>query len=93
MTGGAISNGVSRITQTHMSQDIEHYVQQCAECQEGKGTKNHKIGKLQQIKSSHPGEIVHFDFAGPFFKKLHILIMVDNYSGCGYVTSMLFRVV
>ena len=65
----------------HMSKDIESYVQQCTVCQKGKGSKHHKVGKLSPIKSKYPGEVVHFDFAGPFFKRLHILIMVDNYSG------------
>ena len=62
--------------------DIRNFVKQCVVCQWGKGSKNHKTGKLQPIThAKHRGELVHFDFAGPFFKKLHILIMVDNYTG------------
>ena len=64
-----------------MSQDIENYVRQCIICQTAKGTKHHKVGQLEPIEANFHGQIVHFDFAGPFFQRLHILIMVDNYSG------------
>jgi putative transposase len=63
------------------SQDIRNYVSTCDECQLTKGTKRYNIGKLLPLRASTHGEIVHFDFAGPFHKSLNILVMVDNYTG------------
>ena len=65
-----------------MTEDIRTYVRQCRLCQEGKGSISHKTGKLQPVvHAKQRGELVHFDFAGPFYGKLHILVMVDNYTG------------
>ena len=61
--------------------DIKIYIQQCWQCQSGKGTKNHKLGKLSPIYSKEHNEYVHFDFAGPIHKKLSILVMIDHYTG------------
>ena len=64
-----------------MNEDIRHFVQCCPECQCGKGHKAYKRGALQPLEAHSHGEVVHFDFAGPFYKKLHILVMVDHYTG------------
>ena len=61
--------------------DVTNYVKECNECQLGKGTKSKKLGKLAPLNASQHGELVHFDFAGPFHKSLNILVMVDNYTG------------
>ena len=63
------------------SSDVTAFVQQCNQCQLTKGYKSQKIGKLNPIFSSSHGEIVHFDFAGPFHKSLNIMVIVDNYTG------------
>ena len=65
----------------YMQIDCDEYVRTCIDCQLAKGTIKHKVGKLNPIYSTRHGEVVHFDFAGPFYKKLNILIMVDNYTG------------
>ena len=61
--------------------DVRNYVNTCHECQITKGSKRYNIGKLIPLNANTHGEIVHFDFAGPFHKKLNILVMVDNYTG------------
>jgi transposase InsO family protein len=65
----------------HMNDDITQYVSQCNHCTEGKGSKSHKIGRLKPVHAEQRFNTVHFDFAGPFYGGLHILIMVDNYTG------------
>ena len=64
-----------------MTDDIREYVKRCEICQLGKGTRKHKVGTLAPLTARERGELVHFDFAGPFFKRYHILVMVDHYSG------------
>ena len=60
----------------HLHKDVESYVQQCTPCQLGKGSKNHKVGKLSPVRAQEYSEIVHFDFAGAFFKIFYILILL-----------------
>ena len=64
-----------------MNEDITNYTKQCNICQFGKGSRRHKVGTLAPLTAQSRGEIVHFDFAGPFFKKISILVMVDHYTG------------
>ena len=64
-----------------MHEDIRYYVQQCDECQAGKGSKRYKRGGLEPLKAHEHGEIVHMDGAGPFFDRIKIGVMVDNYTG------------
>ena len=65
----------------YMQDDVTNYVHQCDVCIFGKGGKSFKLGKLSPLHAREHGEIVHMDFAGPFFKKFYILIIVDNYTG------------
>ena len=64
-----------------MHEDIRHFTQRCPECQAGKGSKSYKRGGLQPLRSHEHGEIVHIDGAGPFFKRIKIGVIVDNYTG------------
>jgi transposase InsO family protein len=64
-----------------MNEDIRRFVQICPTCQTGKGSKQYKLGGLQPLTSHEHNEIVHFDGAGPFFKRLKIGVIVDNYTG------------
>ena len=64
-----------------LHKDVANYVSQCETCLLGKGSKSHKIGRLEPLHATCYGEVVHSDFAGPFFKKLYLLIMVDRYTG------------
>ena len=61
--------------------DSKKFVQQCPECQQAKGHKFHKRGKLAPLISHRFNDIVHCDFLGPLHKDLHILVMVDNLTG------------
>ena len=65
----------------HMSQDIRNFVNICELCTKAKGSKKHNVGLLKPLISHAHGQIVHFDFAGPFYGRFRILIMVDNYTG------------
>jgi hypothetical protein len=64
-----------------MNTDIKCYVACCHICQMGKGHKFHKIGKLAQSEATHYGHTVHFDFAGPFWNYVSILIMICATTG------------
>ena len=61
--------------------DIKRYINECNECQLGKGSKRYNIGKLVPLYATEHGEFVHFDFAGPFHNRLNILVVVDAYTG------------
>ena len=65
----------------HLHKDVETYVQQCIPCQLGKGSKSYKRGKLAPLVARAHNEIVHMDFAGPFYGKFYILIIVDKFTG------------
>ena len=65
----------------HYSADVKSFVQHCYQCQLTKGTKSRKVGKLAPISSTRHGELVHFDFAGPFHGILSVMVIVDNYTG------------
>ena len=65
----------------YMQHDVKTFVNSCPTCQFGKGSKKHKHGTLNPIISQERGEIVHFDFAGPFYKDFSILVMIDNFTG------------
>ena len=64
-----------------MDIDIQEYVNQCHLCQIGKGGIKHKIGKLAPSSLMYHGHTVHFDFAGPFWKRVSILVMVCQATG------------
>ena len=64
-----------------MDIDIQDYVSQCHICQVGKGGIKHKMGKLAPSPLTYHGHTVHFDFAGPFWKKVSILVMVCQATG------------
>ena len=65
----------------HLHSDVEIYVQQCVPCQLGKGSKSYKRGKLAPLLARVFNQIVHMDFAGPFYGTFYILIIVDKFSG------------
>ena len=61
--------------------DSKKFVQQCPECQQAKGHKFHKRGKLAPLISHRFNDIVHCDFLGPLHKDLYILVITDNLTG------------
>ena len=65
----------------HLHADVQTFVQQCVPCQLGKGSKSYKRGKLEPLVARVHNDIVHMDFAGPFYGKFYILIIVDKFTG------------
>ena len=47
----------------------------------GKGSKSYKRGGLEPLISHEHNEIVHIDGAGPFFDRIKIGVITDNYTG------------
>ena len=70
-----------KYTWPFMFEDIQEYVHQCRECQYGKGGKSHKSGTLANFRAKYFGQRLHFDFAGPFYNKLNVLLIVDSFTG------------
>ena len=66
---------------TWMNKDIIGFVLQCKTCQLGKGTKKLKVGRLAPTKATYYGHVVHFDFAGPFWGTVSILVMTCATTG------------
>ena len=64
-----------------MDIDIQEYVSQCHLCQIGKGGIHYKQGKLAPSELTYHGHTVHFDFAGPFWKKVSVLVMICQTTG------------
>ena len=64
-----------------MEVDIQQFVQSCHLCQIGKGGIKHKVGRLAPSNLTTHGHTVHFDFAGPFWKRVSILIMICESTG------------
>ena len=64
-----------------MNDDIINYVKTCRLCQAAKGHPQHKWGKLLPITATRFGQFVQYDYAGPFFGLLWILVITDRYTG------------
>ena len=64
-----------------MDVDIQNYVNSCHICQLGKGGIKHKVGKLAPSHITTHGHTVHFDYAGPFWKRVSILVMICESTG------------
>ena len=62
--------------------DTKKFIQECTQCQLGKGNQRHVLGKLQPLHAPEHNHTVHFDYLGPIHKNLSVLVMVDNYTGC-----------
>jgi hypothetical protein len=62
-----------------MKQDVELIVKSCENCNEGKG--NCGTMSMNSWTPSAPGEIVFYDFGGPYFKLFYIGTFLDGHSG------------
>jgi hypothetical protein len=62
-----------------MKEDVELIVKSCRVCNLAKG--NTGTMALNSWTTTQCGELVFYDFGGPYFKSFYIFVIIDNHSG------------
>ena len=63
----------------NMQQDVEFILSSCMVCAQAKGKSDNTT--LNSWYTTQPGELIFYDFAGPYFKSGHISAFVDDHTG------------
>lgn len=64
--------------------DVKNHVKRCVKCQTLKGENRKPAGKIQQVSTSHPNEMLGVDIMGPMPRSTHqneyLLVFVDYFT-------------
>ena len=62
-----------------LPKDVWYIVSSCHNCNKSKGSCDGT--ELNPWFTSEPGELVFYDFAGPYFNKVYLMVTLDEYTG------------